>query len=97
MLYYRRFAQLCLLVGVLLLQASDGVGNDADIKGFVSQLKKNNLEEKRKASEQICEHAKNGEGDFSGHVPVLIEALKDKDPIVRGEIAEALGYIGLEA
>ena len=92
---------LCAVL-VLGLAAASGPArvkraDDADVKELLANLKKPDPDDRRKAAEAICDLCKNGDGDFSGAIPMLIDALKDKDAVVRGEIAESLGFIGPDA
>ncbi len=70
---------------------------DENLKALVADLKKPDVEARRKAAAAISDLCKDGDVDPAGVVADLIDALKDTDPIVRGAIAEALGFIGPDA
>ena len=93
-------AVCAVLVLVLVAAAGPALAkkaDDADVKELLANLKKPDPDDRRKAAEAICELCKDGDADFGGVIPMLIDALKDKDAIVRGEIAESLGFIGPDA
>jgi len=89
---------ICLVLALTTAPALAQRNYDAEIAGYVRDLSSKNLNVRDNAANSLGNEANNPEFGRAAAVavPALLQALKDRDPTLRGAAAFALGSIGAQ-